>query len=151
MSKESVASKTGIMGTTRGKKKIGKQTAASRLSSDTTAAETSGLKGEPCDPGLESLKQETAAEAEEQAAGKSKATVLPPPVAPLPSPSALPLPLEDQGIVALDTPMVQVSDGHTLPVSALDPSQLLWTEDQTDRTTPYSSTDLTGSREHAQW
>nr|XP_048280985.1 phosphatase and actin regulator 2 isoform X2 [Myodes glareolus] len=150
VSKESVASKTGIMGTTRGKKKIGKQTAASRLSSDTTTAETSSLKGEPCDTGLESLKQETAAEAEEQATGKSKATVLPPPVAPLPSPAALPLPLEDQGIVALDTPMVLVSDGHTLPVSALDPSQLLWTEDQTDRTTPYSSTNLTGSREHAQ-
>lgn len=150
VSKESAASKTGIMGTTRGKKKIGKQTAASRLSSDTATAETSSLKGEPSDTGLESLKQETAAGAEEQATGKSKATVLPPPVAPLPSPSALPLPLEDEGIVALDPSMVLISVGHTMPVSALDPSQLLWTEEQTDRTTLYSSTDLTGSREHAQ-
>ncbi|XP_057617341.1 phosphatase and actin regulator 2 isoform X3 [Chionomys nivalis] len=150
VSKESVASKTGIVGTTRGKKKIGKQTAASRLSSDTTTAETSSLKGEPSDTGLESLKQEAAAGAEEQATGKSKATILPHPVAPLPSPSGLPLPLEDQGIVALDTPMVLVSDGHTLPVSALDPSQLLWTEEPTSRTTPYSSADLAGSREHAQ-
>ncbi|CAO2628423.1 Phosphatase and actin regulator 2 [Lemmus lemmus] len=150
VSKESVANKTGIVGTARGKKKIGKQTAASRLSSDTTTAETSSLKGEPADTGLESLKQEAAAGAEEQATGKSKATVLPPAVAPLPSPSALPLPLDDQGIVFLDTPMVLVGDGHALPVSALDPSQLLWTEEQTNRTTPYSSADLTGSREHAQ-
>ncbi|XP_049978173.1 phosphatase and actin regulator 2 isoform X1 [Alexandromys fortis] len=150
VSKESVASKMGIVGTTKGKKKFGKQTAVSRLSSDTTTAETSSLKGEPSDAGLESLKQEAAAGAEEQATGKSKATILPHPVAPLPSPSALPLPLEDQGIVALDTAMVLVSDGHTLPISALDPSQLLWTEEPTSRTTPYSSADLTGSREHAQ-
>ncbi|XP_038195919.1 phosphatase and actin regulator 2 isoform X2 [Arvicola amphibius] len=150
VSKESVPSKTVIMGTTRGKKKIGKQTAASRLSSDTTTAETSSLKEEPSDTGLESLKQEAAAGAEEQATGKSKATILPHPVAPLPSPSALPLPLEDQGIVALDTPVVLVSGVHTLPVSALDPSQFLWTEEQTSRTTPYSSADLTSSREHAQ-
>lgn len=150
VSKESVASKTGIVGTTRGKKKFGKQTAASRLSSDTTTTETSSLKGEPLDTGLESLKQEAAAGAEEQATGKSKSTILPHPVALLPSPSALPLPLEDQGIVALDTAMVLVSDGHTLPISALDPSQLLWTEEPTSRTTPYSSADLTGSREHAQ-
>ncbi|XP_041536101.1 phosphatase and actin regulator 2 isoform X3 [Microtus oregoni] len=150
VSKESVASKTGIVGTTRGKKKFGKQTAASRLSSDTTTAEPSSLKGEPSDAELESLKQEAAAGAEEQATGKSKATILPHPVAPLPSPSALPLPLEDQGIVALDTAMVLVSDGHTLPISAVDPSQLLWTEEPTSRTTPYSSADLTGSREHAQ-
>ncbi|XP_075804856.1 phosphatase and actin regulator 2 isoform X2 [Microtus pennsylvanicus] len=150
VSKESVASKTGIVGTTKGKKKFGKQTAVSRLSSDTTTAETSSLKGEPSDAGLESLKQEAAAGAEEQATGKSKATILPHPVAPLPSPSALPLPLEDQGIVALDTAMVLVSDGHTLPISAVDPNQLLWTEEPTSRTTPYSSADLTGSREHAQ-
>ncbi|XP_026641976.1 phosphatase and actin regulator 2 isoform X6 [Microtus ochrogaster] len=150
VSKESVASKTGILGTTRGKKKFGKQTAASRLPSDTSTAETSSLKGEPSDAGLESLKQEAAAGAEEQATGKSKATILPHPVAPLPSPSALPLPLEDQGIVALDTAMALVSDGHTLPISALDPSQLLWTEEPTSRTTPYSSADLTGSREHTQ-
>lgn len=150
VSKESVASKTGIVGTTKGKKKFGKQTAASRLSSDTTTAETSSLKGEPSDAGLESLKQEAAAGAEEQATGKSKTITLLHPVAPLPSPSALPLPLEDQGIVALDTAMVLASDGHTLPISALDPSQLLWTEEPTSRTTPYSSADLTGSREHAQ-
>ncbi|XP_075804913.1 phosphatase and actin regulator 2 isoform X8 [Microtus pennsylvanicus] len=31
-----------------------------------------------------------------------------------------------------------------------DPNQLLWTEEPTSRTTPYSSADLTGSREHAQ-
>ncbi|XP_040614157.1 phosphatase and actin regulator 2 isoform X2 [Mesocricetus auratus] len=146
VSKESVASKAGIVGTTRGKKKIGKQLAASRVSSDTTTADTSSLKGEPSDTVLESLKQEeTVAGAEEQASGKSKATVPPTPVAPPPSSPALPLPLEDQGIVALDTPMVLGSDGPTVPVSALDPSQLLWTEEQTNR-----STALSGSRDPAQ-
>ncbi|OBS56947.1 hypothetical protein A6R68_11928, partial [Neotoma lepida] len=150
VSKESVASKTGIVGTTRGKKKIGKQPAASRLSSDTTTADTTSLKGEPSDMGIESLKQEeTGAGAEEQATGKSKAVVLPPPVASPTSPPALPLPLEDQCSVALDTPMVLVSDGPTLPGSALDPSQLLWTEEQVNRTTPFSSTGLSGSGEHA--
>ncbi|XP_052607030.1 phosphatase and actin regulator 2 isoform X8 [Peromyscus californicus insignis] len=151
VSKESVASKTGVVGTARGKKKTGKQPAASRLSSDTTTADTSGLEGEPSDTGIESLKQEeTVAGAEEQATGKAKATVLPPPVAPPPSPPVLPLPLEDQGIVALDTPMVPVSDGPTLPGSALDPSQLLWTEEQANRTTPFSSAGLSGTREQAQ-
>lgn len=146
MSKESVASKTGIVGTTRGKKKIGKQPTASLLSSDTTTADTSSLKEEPSDTGIESLKQEeTDAGAEEQATGKSKATVPSSPVAPLPSPPALPLPLEDQGIVALDNPTVLASDGPTLPVSALDPSQLLRTEEQANR-----SADLSDSREHAQ-
>ncbi|XP_059128708.1 phosphatase and actin regulator 2 isoform X2 [Peromyscus eremicus] len=151
VSKESVASKTGVVGTARGKKKIGKQPAASRLSSDTTTADTSGLKGEPSDTGIESLKQEeTVAGAEEQATGKSKAAVLPPAVAPPPSPPVLPLPLEDQGVVALDTPMVPVSDGPTLPGSPLDPSQLLWTEEQANRTTPFSSAGLSGTREQAQ-
>uniref|UniRef100_A0A8C2QQ28 Phosphatase and actin regulator n=1 Tax=Cricetulus griseus TaxID=10029 RepID=A0A8C2QQ28_CRIGR len=146
VSKESVASKTGIVGTTRGKKKIGKQPTASLLSSDTTTADTSSLKEEPSDTGIESLKQEeTDAGAEEQATGKSKATVPSSPVAPLPSPPALPLPLEDQGIVALDNPTVLASDGPTLPVSALDPSQLLRTEEQANR-----SADLSDSREHAQ-
>lgn len=145
VSKEPVASKTGIVGTARGKKKFGKQPAASRLSSDTTTADASGLKGEPSDTGIESLTQEeTVAGAEEQATGKSKATVLPPPVAPLPSPPVLPLPLEDQCTVALDTPMVPVSDGPTLPGSALDPSQLLWTEEQEN------SAGLSGTREQAQ-
>ncbi|KAL1770090.1 phosphatase and actin regulator 2 isoform X2 [Sigmodon hispidus] len=151
VSKESVASKTGMVGTTRGKKKIGKQPATSRLSSDTTTADTPSVKGEPSDTGIESLKQqETVAGTEEQATSKSKAMVPLPPVAPPPSPPALPLPVEDQSIVAMDTPMVLVSDGPTLPVSALDPSQLLWTEEQANRATPYSSAGFSGSREHAQ-
>ncbi|XP_037056361.1 phosphatase and actin regulator 2 isoform X2 [Peromyscus leucopus] len=145
VSKEPVASKTGVVGTAKGKKKIGKQPAASQLSSDTTTADASSLKGEPSDTGIESLTQEeTVAGAEEQATGKSKATVLPPPVAPLPSPPVLPLPLEDQCIVALDTPMVPVSDGPTLPGSALDPSQLPWTEEQAN------SAGSSGTREQAQ-
>lgn len=149
-SKESLASKAGAVGTTRGKKKVGKQPATSRLSSDTTTSDTSSLKGEPADTGVESLKpEETVAATEEQATSKSKAVVPPLMVAAPASPPALLLPLDDQCIVALDTPMVLVSDGPTLPISALDPSQLLWTEEPIDRTTPYPSAGLSGSREHA--
>lgn len=151
--KESLAGKAGIAGTTRGKKKISKQLVASRLSPNTTTSDTPSLKGEFSDTGVESLMPEetVVAGAEEQATGKSKTTItLLPGTAP-PSPPALPLPPEDQCTVALDTPMVLVSDGPTLPISALDTSQLLWTEGPTNRTTPYSSTGLGGSREQAKW
>ncbi|CAH7317503.1 Phactr2 [Phodopus roborovskii] len=137
VSKESAASKTGIVGTTRGKKKVGKQPEAS---SDTATADTSSLKGELSDPGIESLKrEETAAGAEAQATGKPKAAASPPPVAPPSSPPALPLPLEDQGAAALESPRVPVSDEPPLPVSASDPSQ------QMDK-----GAGLGGSKEHAE-
>ncbi|XP_055483687.1 phosphatase and actin regulator 2 isoform X2 [Psammomys obesus] len=149
-SKEALASKTGAVGTTRGKKKPGKQLATSRLSSDTSTSGTSSVKGAPSDSGVESLKpEETVAAAEQQATGKSKAVVPAPTAAAPASPPALPLPPEDQCIVALDTPVVLVSDGPTLPVSALDTSQPLWAEEPTSRSTPYSSADFSGSREHA--
>uniref|UniRef100_A0A8C6QX33 Phosphatase and actin regulator n=1 Tax=Nannospalax galili TaxID=1026970 RepID=A0A8C6QX33_NANGA len=144
-SKETVASKTGTVGTTKGKKKTGKQPATSRLSSDPTTSDTSSLKGEPSETGVESLKPEqTVTGASEQATGKPKATVPLPLVAPPPSPPAPPLLLEDQCIIASDTPVVLVSDGADLPVSALDPSQLLWTEEPTNRTTLYSDAGLSG-------
>ncbi|XP_021029896.1 phosphatase and actin regulator 2 isoform X8 [Mus caroli] len=148
--KESLAGKAGLVGTTRGKKKISKQPVASRLSPNTTTSDTPSLKRELSDTGIESLTpEETVAEAEEQATGKSKVAIaLPPSTAP-PSLPALLLPPEDQCTVALDTPMVLVSDGPTLPVSALDTSQLLWTEEPSNRTSPYSSTGLGGSREQA--
>lgn len=148
--KESLAGKAGLVGTTRGKKKFSKQPVASRLSPNTTTSDTPSLKRELSDTGIESLTpEETVAEAEEQATGKSKVAIaLPPSTAP-PSLPALLLPPEDQCTVALDTPMVLVSDGPTLPVSALDTSQLLWTEEPSNRTSPYSSTGLGGSREQA--
>ncbi|XP_029388738.1 phosphatase and actin regulator 2 isoform X3 [Mus pahari] len=148
--KESLAGKAGLVGTTRGKKKISKQPVASRLSPNTTTSDSPSLKGELSDAGVESLTpEETVAGAEEQATGKSKATIaLPPGTAP-PSPPALLLPPEDQCTVALDTPMVLVSDGPTLPISALDTNQLLWTEEPSNRTAPYSSTGLGGSREQS--
>ncbi|XP_052025315.1 phosphatase and actin regulator 2 isoform X3 [Apodemus sylvaticus] len=146
--KESLTGKAGLVGTTRGKKKISKQLVASRPSPTATTSDMPGLKGELSNTGVESL-EETVAGAEEQATGKSKAIIALPPVTAPPSPSALPLPAEDQGPVALDTPMVLVSDGPTLPVSALDTSQLLWTEEPMNRTTPYSSTGLGGGGEQA--
>ncbi|XP_062953543.1 phosphatase and actin regulator 2 isoform X2 [Cynocephalus volans] len=149
-SKETVSSKTGTTGTTKGKKKTGKQPATSRLSSDTTTSVTSDLKGEPLETDVETLKPEqTVPGAEEQATGKAKSTVPPPPVAPPPSPPVPPPPLEDQCIIASDTPVVLVSSGADLSVSALDPSQLLWTEEPTNRTTPHSGAGLSVSRENA--
>ncbi|VTJ61379.1 Hypothetical predicted protein [Marmota monax] len=147
-SKETVSSKTGTVGTTKGKKKAVKQPVTSRLSSDATAG-TSDLKGEPSETGVESATPEqTVPGAEEQTVGKSKPTVSPPLVAPPPSPPAPPLLLEDQCIVASDAPVVLVSSGTDLPVSALDPSQLLWTEEPTNRTTLHSGAGLSLSREN---
>ncbi|XP_030665647.1 phosphatase and actin regulator 2 isoform X5 [Nomascus leucogenys] len=149
-SKETVSSKTGTVGTTKGKKKTGKQPTTSRLSSDTTTSGTSDLKGEPSETRVESFKlEQTVPGVEEQNTGKSKSMVPPPPVAPAPSPPVPPLPLEDQCITASDTPVVLVSVGADLPVSALDPSQLLWAEEPTNRTTLYSGTGLSVNRENA--
>ncbi|XP_032016646.1 phosphatase and actin regulator 2 isoform X6 [Hylobates moloch] len=149
-SKETVSSKTGTVGTTKGKKKTGKQPTTSHLSSDTTTSGTSDLKGEPSETRVESFKlEQTVPGVEEQNTGKSKSMVPPPPVAPAPSPPAPPLPLEDQCITASDTPVVLVSVGADLPVSALDPSQLLWAEEPTNRTTLYSGTGLSVNRENA--
>ncbi|XP_021565424.1 phosphatase and actin regulator 2 isoform X2 [Carlito syrichta] len=149
-SKETVSSKMGTAGTTKGKKKAGKQPTTSRLSSDTTTSGTPDLKGEPSETRVESLKPEqTVPGAEEQNTGKSKCVVPPPPVAPPPSPPTPPRPLEDQCIIASDTPVVLVSIGADPPVSALDPSQLLWTEEPTNRTTVPSGNGLSVSRENA--
>uniref|UniRef100_A0A8D2D7M0 Phosphatase and actin regulator n=1 Tax=Sciurus vulgaris TaxID=55149 RepID=A0A8D2D7M0_SCIVU len=147
-SKETVTSKTGTVGTTKGKKKAGKQPVTSRLSSDTTTAGTSDLKGEPSETGVESPAHEQTVPGE-QTTGKSKPPVPLAPVAPPPSPPAPPLLLEDQCIVASDAPVVLVSNGADLPASALDPSQLLWTEEPTNRTTFHSVAGLSVSRENA--
>uniref|UniRef100_A0A8C9DFP1 Phosphatase and actin regulator n=1 Tax=Prolemur simus TaxID=1328070 RepID=A0A8C9DFP1_PROSS len=149
-SKETVSSKTGTVGTTKGKKKTGKQPTTSRLSSDTTTPGASDLTGEPSESGVEGLTAEqTVSGAEERTSGKSKFAVPPPPVAPPPSPPASPVPLEDQCVVAPDTPLVLVSVGADLPVSALDPSQLLWAEEPTNRTALHSGPGLSDSRESA--
>ncbi|XP_042537422.1 phosphatase and actin regulator 2 isoform X3 [Dipodomys spectabilis] len=146
-SKETVASKTGTVGTAKGKKKTGKQSSASRLSLDAAIPGPSDLKGDPAETSVGSLQPEqTVPEAEEQATGKSKATGPLPPVTPPPSSPALPLPLEDQCIIASDTPVVLVSNGAGQPISALDPSQLLGTEEPT---TLYSGTGLSVNRENA--
>lgn len=147
-SKETVSSKTGTVGITKGKKKTGKQP-TSQPSSDATTSGTSDLKGEPSEPRVESLKPEqTVPETEEQTTGKAKSAVPLAPVAPPPPPLPPPLPLEDQSIVASDTPVVLISNGADLPVPAFDPSQLLWTEEPTGRTTVHSGTGLSVSREN---
>lgn len=88
---------------------------------------------------------------EELTTGKSKSAVPPPPVAPPPLPPAPHLVLEEQCVFASDTPVVLVSNAADLPVPALDPSQLLWTEEPTNRTTVHSGTGLSVSRENAKW
>lgn len=144
-SKETVSNKTGTVGITKGKKRTGKQP-TSQPSSDATTSGTS----EPSETRGESLQTEqTVPGTEELTTGKSKSAVPPPPVAPPPPPPAPSLALEDQCIVASDTPVVLVSNGDDLPVPALDPSQLLWTEEPTKRTTVHSGTGLSVNRENA--
>ncbi|XP_070317409.1 phosphatase and actin regulator 2 isoform X6 [Odocoileus virginianus] len=146
-SKETVSSKMGTVGITKGKKKTGKQP-PSRLSSEATTSGTSDLKGEPSETRVESLTPEqTVPGAEEQTTGKPKSAVPPAPVTPAPPTPAPSLPLEDQSTVASDTPVVLISNGADLP--ALDPGQLLWTEEATDRTTFHSGTGISVSRENA--
>ncbi|XP_005615527.2 phosphatase and actin regulator 2 isoform X3 [Canis lupus baileyi] len=148
-SKETLSSKTGTVGITKGKKKTGKQP-TSRSSSDATTSGTSDLKGESSETRVESLKSEqTVSGTDKQTTGKYKSAVPPPPVAPPPRPPSPPLPHEEQSTVASDSPVVLVSNGADLPVPALDPSQLLWTEEPTNRTTVLSGTGLSVSRENA--
>ncbi|XP_070232897.1 phosphatase and actin regulator 2 isoform X4 [Bos mutus] len=145
-SKETVSSKTGTVGVIKGKKKTGKQP-MSRLSSEATTSGTSDLKGEPSETRVESLTPEqTVPGTEEQTTGKPKSSVPPPPVTPAPPTPAPSLPLEEQSTVASDTPVVLISNGADLP--ALDPGQLLWTEEATDRTTVHSGTGISISREN---
>ncbi|XP_049758546.1 phosphatase and actin regulator 2 isoform X2 [Elephas maximus indicus] len=148
-SKEIVSSKTGTVGTTKGKKKTGKQP-ASRPSSDTATPGTSDLKGDPSETRAESLTPEqTVPGTEEQTTGKSKSMVPPPPVAPPPSPPAPSLPPEDQCVTPSDTPVVLVSNGADLPASAIDPSQLPWTEEPANKAILHSGTGLSVNKENA--
>lgn len=150
-SKETLSSKTGTVGITKGKKKSGKQP-TSRPSTDATPSGTSDLKGEPSETRAESLKPEqTVPGTHEQTSGTSQSAVPPPALAPPPPLPAPPLPQEEQCSVASDTPVVLVSSGADLPVPALDPSQLLWTEEPANRTTVLSGTGLSVSRENAKW
>ncbi|XP_075410558.1 phosphatase and actin regulator 2 isoform X4 [Tenrec ecaudatus] len=144
-SKETGAGKPGAAGTTKGKKKAGKQ-AASRSSSEVATPGPSSLKGDPSEPRAESRKHDqTVPGAEEQTTGKSKSVVPPPPLAPPPPPPAPALPPEDLCATASDTPIVLVSNGADPPASALDPSQLLWTE---ETATLHSGTGFSISREN---
>lgn len=148
-SKETVSSKTGTVGTTKGKKKTGKRPTP-RPSSDATTAGSSDLKGKPSEAKVESLKTEPAGpETEELSTGKPKSAVPPPPVTPPPPPPDPHLVLEEQCVFAADTPIVLVSNGDDVPVPTLDASQLLWTEEPTNTTTVHSGTGFSVSRENA--
>ncbi|XP_066867043.1 phosphatase and actin regulator 2 isoform X10 [Kogia breviceps] len=149
-SKETVSSsKTGIVEITKGKKKTGKQP-TSQPSSDAATSGTSDLTGEPSETGVASLKPEqTAPGTEEQTTGRPTSADPLPAVAPAPSPPTPPPAPEEQSIVASDTPAVPVSNGADLPVPALDPSQLLWTEEATNSTTVHAGAGLSVSRESA--
>ncbi|XP_054426035.1 phosphatase and actin regulator 2 isoform X2 [Pteronotus mesoamericanus] len=147
-SKETVSSKTGTVGITKGKKKTGKQPTP-QPASDATTSGTCDLKGEPSETKVETERTVPGTEEPEPTPGKSKSAVPPPPVAPPPLPPAPLLVLEEQCIFASDTPVVLVTNGADLPIPALDPSQLLWTEEPTSRTTVHSGTGLSVSRENA--
>ncbi|XP_044527520.1 phosphatase and actin regulator 2 isoform X1 [Gracilinanus agilis] len=145
-SKEPISSKTAAAGTSRGKKKAGKQS-TSRPSSEKAVSATSNLKGEPLETRVENLKPDTSLPtSEEQNTDiQNKSVVPPPPVAPPPPPPAPPLPLENQCINASDIPAVTVNDGASLSVSALDSSHLK-PEEVTDSLS--SDTSLAVNREN---
>ncbi|XP_007484719.2 phosphatase and actin regulator 2 isoform X1 [Monodelphis domestica] len=147
-SKEPTSSKTAAAGTSRGKKKAGKQSTP-RPPSEKAVSATSNLKGEPLETRVENLKSDPSLPtSEEQNTDiQNKSVVPPPPVAPPPPPPAPPLPLENQSINVSDIPAVTISDGASLSVSALDSSHPK-TEEVTDRTTLSSDTSLGVNREN---
>nr|XP_020828127.1 phosphatase and actin regulator 2 isoform X4 [Phascolarctos cinereus] len=147
-SKESPSSKTASTGTSRSKKKAGKQLTP-RPPPEKAVSATSNLKGESLETRVENLKSEEPPPiSEEQNIDlQNKSVVPPPPVTPPPPPPAPPLPLENQCINVSDIPAVTVSNGASLPVSALDSSHLK-TEELTDRTTLSSDTSLGVNREN---
>ncbi|XP_027706530.1 phosphatase and actin regulator 2 isoform X2 [Vombatus ursinus] len=147
-SKESTSSKTAAAGTSRSKKKAGKQLTP-RPPPERAVSATSNLKGEPLETRVENLKSEESLPISEgqNTDLQNKSVVPPPPVAPPPSPPTPPVPLENQCINVSDIPAVTVSNGASLPVSALDSSHLK-TEEFTDRTTLPSDTGLGVNREN---
>ncbi|XP_036622241.1 phosphatase and actin regulator 2 isoform X2 [Trichosurus vulpecula] len=147
-SKEPASSKTAAAGTSRSKKKAGKQSTPRPLPERAVSA-TSNLKGEPLETRVESLKSEEPPPISEgqNTDLQNKSVVPPPPVAPPPPPPAPPLPLENQCINVSDIPAVTISEGASLPVSALDLDHLK-TEELTERTTLPSDTSLGVNREN---
>ncbi|XP_072499605.1 phosphatase and actin regulator 2 isoform X8 [Notamacropus eugenii] len=146
-SKEPASSKTAAAGTSRSKKKAGKQS-TSRPPPERAVSATSNVKEEPLETRVGSLKSEEPALISEgqNTDPQNKSVVPPPPVAPPPSPPAPPL-LENQCINVSDIPAVTVCDGTNLPVSALDLGHLK-TEELTDRATLPSDTSLGVNREN---
>ncbi|XP_039767096.1 phosphatase and actin regulator 2 isoform X6 [Ornithorhynchus anatinus] len=149
--KEPASSKTGIVGTTRGKKKTGKQS-ATRTPTDGAASGIANTSGDHLDIKEEKLKlEQTLPTAEEQNSDdqQSQPVVPPPPIAPPPPPPppTLPLSRTNQCSLSLDTPVVTINSGGGPPSSGLDSTHPLWTEEPANITTVPSDSGLDVSRE----
>ncbi|XP_038627170.1 phosphatase and actin regulator 2 isoform X6 [Tachyglossus aculeatus] len=151
--KEPASSKTGIAGTTRGKKKTGKQS-ATRTPTDGATSGLANTSGDHLDTKEEKLKlEQTLPTSEEQNSDdqQSQPVVPPPPTAPPPPlpppPPTLPLSHTSQCALSSDTPVVTINSGGGPPSSDLDSTHPLWTEEPTNKTTAPSDPGLDVSRE----
>ncbi|XP_054991531.1 phosphatase and actin regulator 2 isoform X1 [Sorex araneus] len=131
-SKETVSSKTGTVGITKGKKKTARQP-TSRPPPDAAPASSSDGKGEPSEAGGQSrAPQQTVAGTEDQAISKFKSAIPLPPATPPPPPPASALSGEEQGSLTPSTPFVLVSNGVDPPFPVFDLSQLHQKEEPTE-------------------
>lgn len=145
-SKETVSSKTGAVGATKGKKKTGRHP-TSRPPPDATTSGSSDIKGECLEARGESQKAgQTVYGTKDQATGKSKSAIPLPPVTPPPPPPAPALLTEEQGSVASNKPFVLVSNGVDPPFPIFDLTQLLEPEEPTEGTTTQPGTGLNVSK-----
>ncbi|XP_037700293.1 phosphatase and actin regulator 2 isoform X4 [Choloepus didactylus] len=144
-SKETVSSKTGTVGTTKGKKKPGKPS-ASRPSADATSSSSTDLPGDLLEIGGEGLQPELIVP-EGQTPGKAKPGDPAPPEAPLPPAPAQPP--EDGCLAAPAPPAVLLSEGTDPPTPALDTGPPHWTEGPTSRATVHPDASSPGGGESA--
>ncbi|XP_055982207.1 phosphatase and actin regulator 2 isoform X2 [Sorex fumeus] len=147
-SKETVSSKTGTVGITKGKKKTARQP-TSRPPPDAATSSSSDLKGEPLATRGESQEPEqTVAGTEDQAISKFKSAIPLPPATPPPPPPASVLSGEEQGSLAPNTPFVLVSNGVDPPFPVFDLTQLHQTEEPTEGPTVPSGPGVVVSRDN---
>ncbi|XP_076999484.1 phosphatase and actin regulator 2 isoform X2 [Tamandua tetradactyla] len=141
-SKETVPSKAGTVGTTKGKKKPGKL----RPASDIASSGSSDLQEDALEIGEKGLQPElTGPEGPtptKPKSGDAAPSEAPSPLSPTPS-----QPPEDGCLVPSAPPTVLLIEGTDLPTSASDSGLPLWTEGPASEATVHSDTGSRSSRE----
>nr|XP_006139391.1 phosphatase and actin regulator 2 isoform X1 [Pelodiscus sinensis] len=134
-SKETTSSKTGTSGTSRGKKKPGKQSAP-RTRADGDVSSTSSAAPDNLETKVENSQPEQPPfiiSESEDAEQQSKSVIPPPPTVPPPPPPPLPSsPSASQSTDASKTPSAPISTETGLSVPGSDSNPLLQTEHEAD-------------------